>query len=346
MVFGRCLAAGCNPTSAARGVRLTAAVLGLVLSTSALVAQSTAQLPDAPAPNPAVEQAMAMPFGAEALRAQTGASEHGAASAASGSGATICGITHIGRCIKDLAQDDKGIFTSPARVRRKDASWLLPLGAATGLAFAYDVDAEQATGYDKGTENTANSISNFGSFYAAGGEGAVLYFVGLGRHNPKLTETGRLGAEAVIDSGTVVLLTKLAADRERPLDGDRKGHFWTNPPGGWTWDSSFPSDHSAASMSLARVIAGEYPHWYVDLPAYGFAETIAVSRILANAHFPSDVVVGQAAGFLTGTYVLDHRALYRGKKKNLAERVIESAVPMTSARVHAVGVSVQIPVGD
>ena len=349
MVFHRCLAAGCQPSIAARGVGLmaVAAVLGLVLTAPTLVAQSTAQIPDAPAPNPYAEQAMALAIAASPAPEQQVASDHGATGPTpTGSGATICGITHIGRCIKDLAQDDKGIVTSPARVRPKDASWLLPLGAATGLAFAYDVDAEQATGYDQGTENTANNISNFGSFYAAGGEGAALYFIGLGRHNPKLAETGRLGAEAVIDSGTVVLVTKLAANRERPLDGDRKGHFWTNPPGGWTWDSSFPSDHTTASMSLARVIAGEYPHWYVDLPAYGFAETIAVSRILANAHFPSDVVVGQAIGFLTGSYVLDHRALYRGKKKNLAERVLESAMPVASAHVHAVGVAVQIPIGD
>ncbi len=329
---------------AARVKTLVPVVLGFALIASAVTAQSRAQLPDAPAPGP--EQALAMPYRGVSAPAQSVPPRHSAAaSASSSSDATICGITRIGRCIHDLAEDDKGIFTSPARLRPRDASWLLPLGAATGLAFAYDVDAEQATGYDPGTENTANNISNFGSFYAAGGEGAALYFLGLGTHNRKLAETGRLGAEAVIDSGTVMLATKLVANRERPLDGDRQGHFWTNPPSGWTWDSSFPSDHSAATMSLARVIAGEYPHWYVAVPAYGFAETIAISRILANAHFPSDVVVGQTIGFLTGSYILNHRALYRGKRKNLAERVIESAMPVASARAHAIGVSVQIPVG-
>lgn len=345
MVFHRCLAAGRQPSSAARVRNRMAVIVALSLAVSAatLAAQSAALLPNAPAPIADAEQAMAAPSGA---LAQSLASDQGAATRApSPRNTTICGITHLGRCIKDLAEDDKGIFTSPARLRPRDASWLLPLGAATGLAFAYDMDAEQATGYDTAREKTANTISNFGSFYASGGEGAALYFLGLGSHNPKLTETGRLAAEAVIDSGTVVMVTKLATNRERPLEGDRKGSFWTNGTGSWHWDSSFPSDHAAATMSLARVIAGEYPHWYVALPAYGFAETIAISRILANEHFPSDVVVGQAVGFLTGSYVLNHRALYRGKRKNLAERVLESAIPVASARAHAVGVSVQIPVG-
>ncbi len=67
-------------------------------------------------------------------------------SAGNGKDETICGIMHIGRCIKDLAEDDKGIFTSPLRVRTKDAYWIAPLGAATGLAFAYDTNAEAAEG--------------------------------------------------------------------------------------------------------------------------------------------------------------------------------------------------------
>lgn len=257
----------------------------------------------------------------------------------------ICGITHLVRCIKDLTEDDRGIFTSPLRLKARDAYWLMPLGAATGLAFAYDTDAEAAAGYGKARENTSNTIADFGSFYATGAEGAAIYFTGVARHNPKLAETGRLGAEAVIDSGTVTLATKLLANRERPLEGDHQGSFWTNGTGTWHWDSSFPSDHAADTMALARVIAGEYPRWYIEVPAYGFAETISISRILGNAHFPSDVIVGQAIGFLTGTYVLNHRSLYRGEKRSLTTRILESTVPMISQPTHGIGASVEIPIG-
>jgi len=98
-------------------------------------------------------------------------------------------------------------------------------------------------------------------------------------------------------------------------------------------------------MALARVIAGEYPHWYVLVPAYGFAESIGISRILANQHFPSDVLVGQAIGFLTGSYILNHRALYRPGKKSMAVRLIGSVNPITDPKTRTLGASVEIPLG-
>jgi len=262
-------------------------------------------------------------------------------------GDPICGITHLVRCIQDLGEDEKGIFTSPLRVHPKDAYWLMPLGAATGLAFAYDADASNALGVDANRTDIANNITNFGSFYATGAESAGIYFLGLSERNPKLAETGRLGAEAILASGTVTLVTKMAFNRQRPLQGNGRGNFWADGTSHWEFDSSFPSDHAAASMALARVIAGEYPHWYLALPAYGFAESIGISRVLANQHFPSDVLVGQSIGFLAGTYVLNHHALYRaGVKRNLASKLIGSINPVTEPRTRSVGASIQIPLGN
>lgn len=263
--------------------------------------------------------------------------------ASAGNDQPICGISHLVRCIRDLGEDEKGILTSPFRLQTKDVYWLAPLGAATGLAFAYDADAAQAAGVDPGRANTANKIADFGSWYASGAEGAGIYFIGLAKRNPKLAETGRLGVEAILDSGIVTLGIKLITNRQRPDQGNGQGDFWASGSSRWGYDSSFPSDHATATMSLARVIAGEYPHWYVVVPAYGFAESVSISRILANQHFPSDIVVGQAIGFLTGTYVLDHRALYRPGRHNLATRVIGSLNPIADARTRTLGASVQIP---
>ncbi len=259
---------------------------------------------------------------------------------------TICGITKLGRCLRDLGEDEKAIFTSPLRLQPKDGYWLAPLGAATGLAIAYDADAAETVGVDPSRTNTANKIADFGSFITTGAEGAGIYFIGLAKKDPKLAETGRLADEAIIDSGTVTLVTKLVSNRQRPRQGNGHGDFWPFGTEHWEWDSSFPSDHATASMALARVIAGEYPHWYVMVPAYGFAETISMSRIFANQHFPSDILVGQAVGFLTGSYVLNHRSLYRpGAKKTLASRLIGSVNPIADPRTRTLGASMEIPVG-
>jgi membrane-associated phospholipid phosphatase len=256
----------------------------------------------------------------------------------------ICGISHLVRCLQDLGEDERGIFTSPLRVQPKDTYWLAPLGAATGMAFAYDPDAAQAVGIDASRSNEANTIAGFGSFYATGAESAGIYFLGLAKKNPKLAETGRLSAEAILASGTVTLVTKMASNRQRPLEGDGQGHFWADGISHWKFDSSFPSDHATASMALARVVAGEYPHWYVVLPAYGFAESIGISRILANQHFPSDVLVGQAIGFLSGGYVLSHRSLYRpSARRTLTSELLDSLNPIGDPRTRTVGASLEIP---
>jgi membrane-associated phospholipid phosphatase len=97
---------------------------------------------------------------------------------------------------------------------------------------------------------------------------------------------------------------------------------------------------------LARVVAGEYPRWYVMVPAYGFAETISISRILANQHFPSDILVGQAIGFLTGSYVLNHRALHRpGAKRSFAAKLIGSVNPISDPRTRTLGAHMEISLG-
>ena len=232
------------------------------------------------------------------------------------------------------------------RLQPKDGYWLAPLGAATGLAIAYDADASEAVGVDPSRTDTANKIADFGSFLATGAEGAGIYFIGLAKKDPKLAETGRLADEAIIDSGTVTLVTKLVTNRQRPRQGNGQGDFWPYGTQHWEWDSSFPSDHATASMALARVIAGEYPHWYVAVPAYGFAETISMARIFANQHFPSDVLVGQAVGFMTGSYVLHHRSLYRpGAKKTLASTLLGSVSPIANPHTRSLGATIQIPFG-
>ena len=320
------------------------------------VAVSTArgqslQLPANPAPQAAATQAEAaappppMLFRGS-LQTTPAATTTGSSTSTADASTPICGFKHIGTCLSNLAEDEKGIFTSPLRTQPKDAYWLAPLGAATGLAIAYDSDAATKLGYDSSRINTAGNISNMGEFFATGGESAGIYLLGLYKKNPKLAETGRLAAESILASGTVTGALKLATNRERPRD-NFQGNFWTNPPKGYTWDSSFPSGHATASMALARTIAGEYPHWYVIAPAYGFAETVSICRVLALAHFPSDVIVGQAIGFLSASYVLDHRSLYRpGAKRTMVSRVLGSVSPVMDAPTHTIGATIQIPMGQ
>lgn len=327
----------------------------LVLAASNGIAQNGA-LPPNPSPNiPTAHSARSIEtsfnFGGNALAnpalnasARTAVSTNPNASIQNDQ--TICGIAHLGRCVRDLGEDEKGMFTSPMRLQEKDAYWIAPMGAATGLAFAYDAEESRAAGVDANRTNTADKVANIGSFWVTGADSIGIYFIGLAKKNPKLAETGRLSAEAIIDSGTVTLAVKLVSNRQRPRQGNGHGDFWPYGTQHWTWDSSFPSDHATASMALARVVAGEYPRWYVVVPAYGFAETVGISRILGNQHFPSDILVGQTIGFLSACYVLNHRSVYwPGAKKTLASRVIGSVSPIADPRTRSLGASIEIPLG-
>jgi hypothetical protein len=91
----------------------------------------------------------------------------------------ICGPAHLGRCLKDIALDQAGIWTSPLRLKSRDAFWLVPFAGATAVAIHCDARAQQELGIDRSRIDTSNTISQFGSTYATLAEGGTLYVCGL-----------------------------------------------------------------------------------------------------------------------------------------------------------------------
>jgi len=219
----------------------------------------------------------------------------------------ICGITHLGQCLKDVGHDQAGIWTSPLRIKPRDAFWLVPFAAATGVALHYDAQAQQELGIDKTRIDASNTISDVGLYGSMGGAGG-LYLLGLTTHNSHLAETGRLGAEAIANALLVVEVLKLATNRERPDEGNGRGGFWPQGTRNYEADGSFSSGHAIATWAFAEVIASEYPSKPVQFSAYAFALAISASRVTARRHFPSDVIVGSTFGYLIGRYVVHHHA--------------------------------------
>ncbi len=218
-----------------------------------------------------------------------------------------CDFPHPGECVKDVINDQAGIWTSPLHVKPSDAAWLVPLAASTALAFHFDTPAENALGHDQTLTNRSLKIARFGSPYVTAGSGGALYVIGLTTHNQHLAETGRLSVEAIVDVSLVAGALKLATDRQRVENNESA--FWPGGTRSYALNSSFPSGHSAASWAMAEVIASEYHnHKAVQIAAYAFAAAISVTRITGQAHFPSDVVVGSAMGYFVGRYVTHHHA--------------------------------------
>lgn len=204
----------------------------------------------------------------------------------------ICGAKHLKQCALDILHDQAGIWTSPLRLQPSDAEWLAPFAGATTLAVYNDRHALRELGHNQQSIDTSHNISQFGSPEVTIGAGVGLYAVGLLSTNEKLSETGRLGAEAVVDAIIVAEGVKLATNRDRPDQGEHTGEFWPSGTKGYSTNGSFPSGHATASWALARVIAEEYHGLLPKLAAYGFATAISVTRVTGRDHFPSDSLVG------------------------------------------------------
>lgn len=249
-----------------------------------------------------------------------------------------CGAKYVGQCLKDILHDQAGIWTSPFRLHASDSAWLIPFAGATGAALAYDSDALNQLGTDQHRMTVSNRISDFGSPEATIGEGIGLYALGSFTKNPKLSETGRLGAEAVIDASIVAEAIKLVAQRDRPDQGERTGEFWPSGTRNYSLNGSFPSGHATAAWALARVVSEEYHGVLPQLFAYSFATAISIARVTGRDHFPSDVLVGGGIGFLTGGYVYRHHS---ARQENGI-----SIQPMIDMRTRTAGLHVTAPLGS
>jgi membrane-associated phospholipid phosphatase len=198
-----------------------------------------------------------------------------------------------------IVKDQVAVWTSPLRIRANDLIWLLPLGAATGVTLATDTDAmrdlSHNASFNKDSVNASNTL--LGSEIALP---VALYGVGLIKRDARAREAGMLSGEALADSVVLDQVTKIIFRRERPLYNNAAGDFFSSKAGE---NNSFPSSHSMLAWSVAAVVAGEYPSKWVQLGTYSLATSVSLMRILGQEHFPTDVLVGGAAGWLIGHYV-------------------------------------------
>ena len=200
----------------------------------------------------------------------------------------------------NILKNEGAIWSSPARIRDKDFGYLIPLGLAVAGAITTDHQAmSDVVSHNANFNNTNTNASNVlvSPFIAAP---AVLFAAGHFTGNDHARETGILGGEAILDGLVVEQGMKFIFWRERPTLDNAKGKFFQTKVG---WDSSFPSSHTVIAWSSAAVLAEEYPSRLNQLGIYTLATGVSLTRVLGQQHFPSDVLVGSAFGWMIGHYV-------------------------------------------
>lgn len=204
---------------------------------------------------------------------------------------------------RNILKDQAAIWTSPARLRPHDLVWLAPFAVATGVSIATDHHTmSQVVSHDPSFNNANVNASNamIGGFIAAP---VALFGYGHLKQSEHAREAGILSGEALIDGVGVEEGMKLIFWRERPALDSARGKFFQSGAG---IDSSFPSSHSVLAWATASAIATEYPSFWTQTLVYSGATAISLTRVLGQEHFPTDVFVGAAAGWLVGRYVVHH----------------------------------------
>ncbi|MGA2697863.1 MAG: capsule assembly Wzi family protein [Terriglobales bacterium] len=196
---------------------------------------------------------------------------------------------------KHVADDQKQFWTEPTRFRVRDLKWAVPFVGVTAGFIASDQWWSKQVPNEPNELTRSLHISEY-TTYAMIGAGGGAFILGQITNSDHMKEAGLLSGEAAINSTGVAYLFKEITQRQRPLEGNGNGDFFS---GG----ASFPSEHSAIAWSIASVMAHEYPSPLVQFAAYSAATVVTVTRVTARQHFPSDVIVGSALGWYFGRQV-------------------------------------------
>jgi membrane-associated phospholipid phosphatase len=239
-----------------------------------------------------------------------------------------------------LVSDIKQQVTSPFRATGSD--WI-KIGAFAGGITCVSLFADKPINRlavdirnkSPGAVSASLYVTNFGGLYEAyvlAGFAAYGYIF----KKEKTKTTTWLATQAYLSASLIEISLKYLTGRQRPSYYDPKtgqnnnifhGPFFqftkdkngTRPPSNAY--TSFPSGHTTVAFAAATVFAMEYKDTkWAPILAYSASSLIGLSRIMQNAHWASDVLVGAALGFLCGRQVVNnyHRyaKLQNEKKKN------------------------------
>jgi membrane-associated phospholipid phosphatase len=148
--------------------------------------------------------------------------------------------------------------------------------------------------------------------YVIIGAPAILAGAGLIRDDDKMLRNAFVMAAASIVNAGVTGALKYSINRDRP--------FVTYPDilkKAKAGSPSFPSGHTSSAFATATSLSLSYPEWYVIVPSFAYAGTVAYSRMHLGVHYPSDVAAGAiiGAGCAYITYKVNKALLNNNKRR-------------------------------
>jgi membrane-associated phospholipid phosphatase len=215
---------------------------------------------------------------------------------------------------RNFLQDTGRIWSSPARLRKRDVVPVFALAAGAAVLIASDEairDGVQSYAANHAWVGDVSPVLTQLGGPAGFAVTGAFFGAGLLFKDDRARDTGYLAASAVLQAVLVDNALKFLAGRRRPYVADGEDH-WGGPAAffktGGEDCRSFPSGHTAAAFALATVVSLQYRRsGWVPAVAYTLATGVGLSRIGLDKHWASDVFIGAAVGHFIGRLVVrDH----------------------------------------
>ena len=170
---------------------------------------------------------------------------------------------------------------------------LIPIGL-----FSQNIDVDILKAIHNPEPVSSDGFFRFVSdanIYVITGTPVTMAIVGLASHDDEALRNAVSMAAGTAVSYGIALGLKYTVKRDRPFVtypeefADKTGHDYSD-------SYSFPSGHSTTAFATATALTLEYPKWYVIVPSYAYAGTVAYSRMHLGVHYPSDVLAGALIG--------------------------------------------------
>jgi len=207
-------------------------------------------------------------------------------------------------------------MTAPIKWKQKEWLNTFSILGATGVAYLTE---EHLNNWIINNKNSfTNNIGTTG--YAVGHPFILIpltslaYTSGYYFNNYRLQRAGLVALEGLILSGIATKGIKMMVHRQRPRTSNTN-HNFDGPAFSLSEDNqSFPSGHSALAWATATAFASEYKeNNAIVYGSYGLATFVSISRVLDNAHWASDTIVGSAIGYFIAKHTFKK---YKFKETN------------------------------
>ncbi|PQV50473.1 PAP2 superfamily protein [Jejuia pallidilutea] len=189
-------------------------------------------------------------------------------------------------------------FTRPLHWKGKDFGKLG--GLLVGTIALSSLDKETNRFFERNSENFPKGIRDFGWYFGSPQNyfitNAGLYGFGLLTKNEKIRKTSVLVISSSITNGVINSLLKGSVGRARPNHTGDPFDFqlFSSEPG----YHSFPSGHTALSVTMSHAIAKQFDNIWVKIGVYGIGAVAPISRLVDGAHWLTDIAFSAALSII------------------------------------------------